>query len=43
VREARMAHRSPGRGPPYGNSGVLRRQALGEEVEAQGGWMQETA
>jgi len=35
--------RSPGRGPPYWKSRVLRRQALGEEDDAQGRWEQETA
>jgi hypothetical protein len=35
--------RSPGRGPPYWNSRVLRRQALGEEDDAQGRWVQDTA
>jgi hypothetical protein len=38
-----VPRRSPGRGPPYGKSPVLRRQALGEEDEAQGRWVQETA
>jgi hypothetical protein len=28
--------RSPGRGPPYWRSRVLRRQALGEEDDPQG-------
>ena len=31
------------RGPPYWNSRVLRRQALGEEDDAQGRWVQDTA
>ena len=35
--------RSPGRGPPYRNSRVLRRQALGVEHDGQGHWVQETA
>ena len=35
--------RSPGRGPPYWKSRVLRRQALGIEHDAQGHWVQETA
>jgi hypothetical protein len=35
--------RSPGRGPPYWKSRVLRRQALGDEDDAQGPWVQETA
>ena len=35
--------RSPGRGPPYWKSRVLRRQALGEEDDAQGRGVQETA
>ena len=38
-----VPHRSPGRGPPYWKSQVLRRQALGEEDEGQGRWEQETA
>ncbi len=37
------APRSPGRGPPYWNSRVLRRQALSEEDDGQGRWVQETA
>jgi hypothetical protein len=44
VREAtEVPRRSPPRGPPYGKSRVLRRQALGEEDDAQGRWGQETA
>ena len=35
--------RSPGRGPPYWNSRVLRRRALGEEDGGQGGRAQQTA
>ena len=35
--------RSPGRGPPYWNSRVLRRQAFGDEDDAQVPWVQETA
>ena len=35
--------RSPGRGPPYWKSRVLRRQALSEEDDGQGPWVQETA
>jgi uncharacterized protein YbaR (Trm112 family) len=35
--------RSPGRGPPYWKSCVLRRQALGEVDDGQGPWVQETA
>ncbi len=35
--------RSPGRAPPYWKSRVLRRQALAEEDDGQGGWVQETA
>ena len=31
-----VPRRSPGRGPPYWKSRVLRRQALGEEDDAQG-------
>jgi hypothetical protein len=38
-----VPRRSPGRGPPYGKSRVLGRQALGEEDGAQGRWVQETA
>ena len=33
----------PGRGPPYWKSRVLRRQALGEEDDAKGRWVQETS
>jgi hypothetical protein len=36
-----VPRRSPGRAPPYGKSRVLRRQALGEEDDAQGRWVQE--
>jgi hypothetical protein len=35
--------RSPGRGPPYWKSCLLRRQALGEVDDGQGPWVQETA
>jgi hypothetical protein len=35
--------RSPGRGPPYWNSRVLRRQALVEEDDGRGGGVQQTA
>ena len=35
--------RSPGRGPPYWNSRVLRRQAFGDEDDGQVPWVQETA
>jgi hypothetical protein len=38
-----MPPRSPGRGPPYWKSRVLRRQALGEEDDGQGRGVQETA
>jgi Putative transposase/Transposase zinc-binding domain len=38
-----VPRRSPGRGPPYWKSRVLRRQALGEEDDGQGRWVQETA
>jgi hypothetical protein len=31
-----VPQRSPGRGPPYWKSRVLRRQALGEEDEGRG-------
>ena len=34
---------TPGRGPPYWRSRVLRRQALGVEHGGQGHWVQETA
>jgi len=34
---------SPRRGPPYWKSRVLRRQALGDEDDARGRWVQETA
>ena len=33
---AEVPQRSPGRGPPYWKSRVLRRQVLGEEDEAGG-------
>ena len=35
--------RSPGRGPPYWKSRVLRRQALGVEHDGQEHWVPETA
>jgi hypothetical protein len=35
--------RSPGRGPPYWKSRVLRRQGLGDEDDAQGRWVPQTA
>jgi uncharacterized protein YbaR (Trm112 family) len=35
--------RSPGRGPPYWKSRVLRRQTLGEEDDGRGGGVQQTA
>jgi uncharacterized protein YbaR (Trm112 family) len=35
--------RSPGRGPPYWKSRVLRRQALGEEDDGLDRWVQDTA
>ena len=35
-----LPRRSPGRGPPYWNSRVLRRQALGEEGDGLGRWVQ---
>ncbi|HSR14950.1 MAG TPA: hypothetical protein VLL51_04320, partial [Gemmatimonadales bacterium] len=38
-----VAPRSPGRGPPYWKSRVLRRQALGEEDDAKGRWVQGTS
>ena len=38
-----VPRRSPGRGPPYWKSRVLRRQALGVEHGGQGHWVQETA
>jgi hypothetical protein len=37
-----VPRRSPGRGPPYWKSRVLRRQTLGEEDDGQGRWVQET-
>jgi hypothetical protein len=37
-----LPRRSPGRGPPYWKSRVLRRQALGDEDDAQG-WVPHTA
>ena len=38
-----VPRRSPGRGPPYWKSRVLRRQALGDEDDAQGRWVPQTA
>jgi hypothetical protein len=38
-----LPRRSPPRGPPYWRSRVLRRQALGDEDDAQGRCVQETA
>lgn len=38
-----VPRRLPPRGPPYWKSRVLRLKALGEEDEAQGRWVQETA
>jgi hypothetical protein len=38
-----LPRRSPPRGPPYWKSRVLRRQALGDEDDGQGCWVQETA
>jgi hypothetical protein len=38
-----LPRRSPPRGPPYWNSRVLRRQALGDEDDAQGRWVPQTA
>ena len=38
-----MPRRSPGRGPPYWKSHVLRRQALGDEDDGQGRWVPQTA
>jgi hypothetical protein len=37
-----MPRRSPGRGPPYWKSRVLRRQALGDEDDAQDRWVSQT-
>ena len=38
-----LPRRSPPRGPPYWKSRVLRRQALGDEDDAQGCWVPQTA
>jgi hypothetical protein len=38
-----LPRRSPGCGPPYWKSRVLRRQALGDVDDAQGRCVQETA
>ena len=38
-----VPRRSPGRGPPYWKSRVLRRQALGDEDDAQSRWVPQTA
>jgi len=38
-----VPRRSPGRGPPYWKSRVLRRQALGDEDDGQGCWVPQTA
>jgi len=38
-----VPRRSPGRGPPYWKSRVLRRQALGDEDDGQGRWVPQTA
>ena len=38
-----LPRRSPPRGPPYWKSHVLRRQALGDEDDAQGCWVPQTA
>jgi hypothetical protein len=38
-----LPRRSPGRGPPYWKSRVLRRQALGEEEDAGGRCVPQTA
>ncbi len=40
---AALERRSPGRGPPYWKSRVLRRQALGDEDDGQGRWVPQTA
>jgi hypothetical protein len=40
---AELPRRSPPRGPPYWKSRVLRRQALGDEDDARGCWVQESA
>ena len=37
-----LPRRSPGRGPPYWKSRVLRRQALGDEEDAQDRCVPET-
>jgi len=38
-----VPRRSPGRGPPYWKSRVLRRQVLGDEDDGQGCWVPQTA
>ena len=38
-----VPRRSPGRGPPYWKSRVLRRQALRAEGDAHGRWVPHTA
>jgi len=38
-----VPRRSPVRGPPYWKNRVLRRQALGDEDDAQGRWVPQTA
>ncbi len=38
-----LPRRSPGRGPPYWKSRVLRRQALGEEDDDQDRWVPQPA
>ena len=40
---AEVPQRSPGRGPPYWKSRVLRRRALGDEDDGQGRWVPQTA
>jgi hypothetical protein len=35
--------RSPGRGPPYWKSRVLRRRVLGDDDDGQARWVQQTA
>jgi uncharacterized protein YbaR (Trm112 family) len=38
-----LPRRTPGRGPPYWKSRVLRRQVLGDEDDGQGCWVPQTA
>ena len=38
-----LPRRSPGRGPPFWESRLLRRQVLGDEDDAQSRWVRQTA